>query len=213
MKTFIKENKYLLTSFLVISITLPIIILLPSPIGVISYETGLTVIGYCGSIFGGFLTLYGVWWTLKNQEKQRHKDIALQYMPFIRCEVTNVKFKKFKGAFVVKFKNVGRGEAKKFHVNIYDPIQDIEIFSKTNDYIFMNTSPENEVELTIDCNYNKLLTCENKQTHTMIIISFEYTDLIYYATYKYSSKMHLNFDSNGFVDFYIEDMYQRNSIL
>lgn len=73
MFNFFKENRKMLIVFLVIAIVFPIIILCPSPIGIIPYETGLTIVGYGGSILGGFLTLYGVWWTIKDLESERKR--------------------------------------------------------------------------------------------------------------------------------------------
>lgn len=83
MTKFFKENKKMLLRFLAIAIIFPIIILLPSPIGIIPYETGLTLIGYGGSILGGFLTLYGVWWTIEDNNKQRIEDFVIQYKPLL----------------------------------------------------------------------------------------------------------------------------------
>ena len=82
MHKFIKENKRMLLSFLILIILFPIIILTPSPIGIISKDIGLQIVGYGGSIFGGFLTLYGVWWTL---DYQKNKDkIAPIFFPALR---------------------------------------------------------------------------------------------------------------------------------
>ncbi|MFQ6793867.1 MAG: hypothetical protein ACLRT4_13995 [Thomasclavelia sp.] len=86
MNKFFNENKKLFLIILSISIIIPIIILTSSSIGIIEYETSLTLIGYCGSILGGFLTLYGVWWTIKDQEDKRKKDLAIQYRPFLICK-------------------------------------------------------------------------------------------------------------------------------
>lgn len=93
MKNFIQENLKLIFSFCLIAILFPIIILYPSPIGIIPHDIGLQIVGYGGSILGGFLTLYGVWWTIKEQkrdlkeqqkriEQQRKKDLTIQYKPY-----------------------------------------------------------------------------------------------------------------------------------
>lgn len=94
MFKFFKENKIMLMFFLIIAILFPIIILSPSPIGKISYETGLTIVGYGGSILGGFLTLYGVWWTIKDLESERKrteeerlKKIKVVDRPIIDIEI------------------------------------------------------------------------------------------------------------------------------
>lgn len=84
MNNFFKENKKLFICFLVISTIIPIIILTPSPIGFIEYETGLTLVGYCGSIIGGFLTLYDVWWTISDAEKIRQSTNVELHKPFLK---------------------------------------------------------------------------------------------------------------------------------
>lgn len=144
MTKFFKENKKMLLLFLAIAIIFPIIILLPSPIGIIPYETGLTLIGYGGSILGGFLTLYGVWWTIEDNKKQREEDqkrhdqerkedLANQYKPYVSLipqknlqnegidindyleyDKTNKKYH-----FEIVYKNIGRGDAKNLRIQIY----------------------------------------------------------------------------------------------
>ena len=68
---FLKENWKMLTIVTIVVILFPIIILTPSRYGTIPYDTGIAIVGYGGSILGGFLTLYGVWWTIKDQENTR----------------------------------------------------------------------------------------------------------------------------------------------
>ncbi|HJA65383.1 MAG TPA: hypothetical protein H9955_03650 [Candidatus Mediterraneibacter cottocaccae] len=78
MNKFIRDNKKLLLSFLFIVILFPMVILVQSPVGTIPTAIGETIISYGGAILGGFLTLYGVWWTIEvNKEKER-EDKALQ---------------------------------------------------------------------------------------------------------------------------------------
>ena len=105
---FFKENWKMLVIVLIVTVLFPIVILTPSRYGTISYDTGLTIVGYGGSILGGFLTLYGVWWTIKEQKKdlieqqkqlegQRHDDLILQYAPIVNLRLcdnieTNNKF-------------------------------------------------------------------------------------------------------------------------
>lgn len=94
LKDFFKENKTLIIVFLMIIIITPIILLTPSPIGVIPQNIGLELVGYFGSILGGFFTLYGVWWTITDQnskkevdlklrDKERKENLAIQYKPML----------------------------------------------------------------------------------------------------------------------------------
>ena len=88
MSKFIKVNRNLLIVILVVVIGLPIIILTPSPIGVIPRDIGIAIVGYCGSIIGGFLTLYGVWWTIDDSQKARSKELELQHMPILKLKTS-----------------------------------------------------------------------------------------------------------------------------
>ncbi len=121
MNKFFNENKKIFIIILSISIIIPIILLTSSPIGIIEYETSLTLIGYCGSILGGFLTLYGVWWTIKDQEVKRYEDLALQYKPILRAIppvyddekiiITKSDNKLLLFNIILYIENIGRGEA------------------------------------------------------------------------------------------------------
>lgn len=118
---FLKENWKMLIIALIIVIIFPFIILTPNKYGIIPYETGLIIIGYGGSIFGGFLTLYGVWWTIKDQEKKRREDLAMQYKPILRAippindneKVILINSDDTILAFnmILYIENIGRGEA------------------------------------------------------------------------------------------------------
>lgn len=140
MSKFILENKKILLWFLFIVILFPIVILVESPVGIISRAMGETIIGYGGAILGGFLTLYGVWWTIEvNKEKER-EDKALQYRPVLQydiCETTHkhqqngeINFlfasKYFDNTnpeylpYMIKLENVGRGEIEEISFEICD---------------------------------------------------------------------------------------------
>lgn len=80
---FVKENAPVLIAVGLISIAFPILILCPSKYGIIPRDVGLQIVGYGGSILGGLLTLYGVWWTIKKQDDLRREDLAIQYKPFL----------------------------------------------------------------------------------------------------------------------------------
>lgn len=51
MKKDLFEHKMIIACIILIVLLVPII-LLPSPIGIIQYDTGLTLIGYFGTIIG-----------------------------------------------------------------------------------------------------------------------------------------------------------------
>lgn len=124
---FLKENWKMLAIATTIVILFPIIILTPSKYGTIPYDTGIAIVSYGGSILGGFLTLYGVWWTileqkrdLKEQQKkldeQRREDLAIQYKPiflltFTNSLISNIPSKNSAVIFYLELKNIGRGES------------------------------------------------------------------------------------------------------
>jgi hypothetical protein len=124
-----KKLFFLIVSIIVLSTAGIILILVHY--SYLSSETGLGVLGYCGSIIGGFLTLLGVWWTINERKQERKSDIALQYRPILSYDFTtldkikhslcgeiNLIFKneRFNNADfewikeVVMFENIGRGE-------------------------------------------------------------------------------------------------------
>lgn len=59
---FIKENRTFCKEALFLAITIPIIFLWDCPLipGIIPKDIGIAVVGYSGSIIGGFLAIYGV---------------------------------------------------------------------------------------------------------------------------------------------------------
>lgn len=208
MNNFFNENKKLFLIILSISIIIPIIILTPSPIGIIEYETGLTLIGYCGSILGGFLTLYGVWWTIKDSDKkaleqkqnfinqqklldaQRRYDIAMQYRPILHCQVKNYVVMENNSILVVYFnlKNTGRAEALNIHI---ESSSTHPVFSKvTHDYspiIEMNNNFEFVVTFihlgrSLGNNQFERLPLDNlfsiKKIHPSASIKIIFTDIV-----------------------------------
>lgn len=80
-------------------------------------------INFFGAITGGFLTLYGVWWTIKEQnknlinqhgqlDKQRREDLIIQYKPIL--VFSDNKIEEVNGEMLyinILFENQGRGEA------------------------------------------------------------------------------------------------------
>lgn len=86
MKKFLKDNWKLVIGFMIVSIGVPIIILTPSSFGIFSEEVGGVLVSYCGAILGGFLTLYGVWWTIENNKKDKREEISVQYLPILQVK-------------------------------------------------------------------------------------------------------------------------------
>ena len=56
---FFKENWRILVVIIVIVVLFPTIMLITTYYKIIPYDSAIAIIGYGGSILGGFLTLYG----------------------------------------------------------------------------------------------------------------------------------------------------------
>lgn len=186
---FFKENWKMLVIVLIVTVLFPIVILTPSRYGTISYDTGLTIVGYGGSILGGFLTLYGVWWTIKNQEEQKRKDLAIQYMPLITCneyeittnniennilnaistsvystfkeEILDSNLKEIK--IILKLTNHGRGEAIVTNVK-----SGLAIYPAKDDN-FINEAHDNPLD------YSNTIIPVSQSKNINLILSFDKT--------------------------------------
>ena len=133
MKEFIKKNWKALIALLCIVILFPVLILTPSPWGVIPRDIGLAIVGYGGAIIGGFLTLYGVWITIEDNKKVKQRELELQYCPILLAEAvpraerdqmlcSKIIIKHQHNGFndakpsyanqMIRLSNVGRGEIK-----------------------------------------------------------------------------------------------------
>lgn len=105
----------------------------PFGIGFINEENKDTWINFFGTIIGGGLTLLGVWWTIKEQNKnlikqqeqldrQRRENFAIQYRPIFTCSIIPLKNLKM---YYVKISNVGRSEAEIYSISIQNIDNDI----------------------------------------------------------------------------------------
>ena len=202
LKDFFKENKTLIIIFLVIIITTPIILLTPSPIGVIPQHIGLELIGYSGSILGGFFTLYGVWWTIKKQEEERVNNLEIQYkpIPFLNAyqliddkgkivpPLQKNEEKGYKFAYCLHVTNKGRGEIVagkiiSYNVNALDKELNVS-YSKDLHFIPVNETDYYPFMI-------KNITSLNQNIE--VFFKYEYTDLLgkknIYATLKVEIKL------------------------
>lgn len=139
MKKFINGNKKIVVVFLAFIILFPVLVLSCSPIGFIPRDIGIAIVGYGGAIIGGFLTLYGVWWTIEDNSEKRKKELELQYCPILTADIIEktspiynlcseiivlYKHKYFNDADLeylnklIKISNVGRGEIQKVTLNL-----------------------------------------------------------------------------------------------
>ena len=166
MAKFFKENKKMLLLFLAIAIIFPIMILFPSPVGIIPYEIGLTIVGYGGSILGGFLTLYGVWWTIEDNNKQRKEDKKIEYLPILRIEQDEKESELKNHILTLAFSllNFGRGEA-----------QDVNLDFETKMIARDNTTTNINAYQIVKDNLSLIIKNEYKRFYISYIVPKEMT--------------------------------------
>lgn len=132
-KKFIIETYKVLFLIVIIAVLFPIIILTPSDIGTIPYNLGIEIISYGGTLLGGFLTLFGVWWTINYQNSEnikhdleRKKELAIQYRPIFILKGIRIVFNSLNYLNAeLELINKGRGEAESIsfdleYVNQYE---------------------------------------------------------------------------------------------
>lgn len=221
IQQFFKENKVVLATTLTITILFPFIILVPSPIGFIPHDVGLQIVGYGGSIIGGFLTLYGVWWTIKRQDEQRREDLAIQYKPFVEftnaiislkesCPYDVIQFKIKKGfseeytklleshnlrQCFFKISNLGRGMLCNFNLKNLS-IQN-SIFQNTIYFEPQILSPIVEdsslyLEVKLPCALYLEENIETDNTSLQLFFEFEATDEFTYNKFKITFFVDIN---------------------
>ena len=129
----------MLMVFLLIVLVFPCVILLKSPLGIIPEDIGLAVVSYGGSIMGGFLTLYGVWWTIDANRVQQKEERELEYRPLLKFDVCEYQHRfqqvgeitylfnheyfsdsqpEYMDRMIV-LENVGRGEIIELHCSVH----------------------------------------------------------------------------------------------
>lgn len=137
MRKFLTEQKIVLVIVLILSIIYPIVILCYSPYAVfgrIPREIGLQLVGYGGSILGGFLTLYGVWWTIKDQQRKTDIVNTNENLPTLAYEIKESPLVQDSGD------NIGAiGNNVNSVVFVKVKLKE-ENFKKTVNYIFSNVS-------------------------------------------------------------------------
>ena len=153
-------------------------------------------IGYYGSILGGALTLGGVWWTIKDQEMQRIKNLSIQYRPLLKesyyekkelnigenyrgllwivdCENTSSDMSDLTIFGIIELKNIGSGTAK----NITMHIKGYKNMTNSNLILLNHATIEKELPKESDMNiilaYNKTRLKNIKFENEKFLIGFE----------------------------------------
>ena len=169
---------------------------IPSPFGFINDSNKEIWIPFLGTIIGGSITLFGVWWTIDNQKKQRRIDLAIQYRPFFRpivpMKIDGNSFEEnafpsnstehsfetnYTKDIIVKIKNSGRGEAiikditNDISISQTDKIR-VRVNNDLNDCIFPKQYFKLELNITI-YDYKCL---KSSDMYYDFPITIEYTD-------------------------------------
>lgn len=186
----------ILKVFTIIIITLLLLFIVPSFINwVVSTDLGLgigfitpenkdTWIGFYGAIIGGGITLCGVAWTIKNQNKKRLAELAIQYKPIL---VVN-GYKKTSTdpchfMYYVQIKNIGRGEAKDIKTNIKTKFYEPRILRIGKIYGLSNISkqiaflpPNQTVEATIQLSLDDKNNINDRAKNISFVYTIKYND-------------------------------------
>lgn len=179
LKNFVRENTKLILGFLILIILIPCILLIPSKYGCIPQNIGFQLLSYSGSIIGGFFTLYGVWWTIIDQNKKRKEELAIHYKPILMFELdTNITNNDSQGIFTIKVNNSGRGEALVNKDSLSVKIKNLEIYSNNGEFSCDIISPNFPLKICIP--YKPI----DDYIDSEICISLTYKDPFGLHTYK-----------------------------
>ena len=162
----------------------------PSPFGFIKPGEESQWIGFFGSVIGGSLTLAGVWWTLKYQDKKRKEDLAVQYRPIISIDVSLHEIdKNDEHGLVLKIDeyNIGRGEAINVCGKMYDNNQ---LIATLNPAPFIPSNMNKTISETL---LDVIFDYTNIPSH-QLFIEITYTDLYGIYQYKFTSRIDIFYD-------------------
>lgn len=87
------HKKMVITLSIIIYMIIPMLLFLESPIGFLKKDDAIIILEYYATIIsgitGGFLTLSGVWWTIRDQANKKIIESHEQHKPFLK--VSTVK--------------------------------------------------------------------------------------------------------------------------
>ena len=208
-----------------------VIIIIPFFIKSIFINTfGDVLITYLGSIFGGLITLLGVYLTIRYESNNRKKDLELQYLPIINATVTDniilskkskiLRFLSGSKDFndldfydykkIIKIINVGRGEITKVDISVYnyELVQELDSSSYhlgfLDDSNFINIVPVNDY-FSILIDLPKIKTKSSK-LHLSVDLDLSITSL-FNNTYHYRLSFIIYLDKDNY------DIFNVNLVL
>lgn len=195
MNKKIKNWFFLLLGIFIIIFIIPqvihFLVYTPSPFGFIKPGEESQWIGFFGTVIGGSLTLIGVWWTIKDQDKKRKEDLAVQYRPIISIDVSlhEIIDKNDEHGLVLKIDeyNIGRGEAINVCGKMYDNNQ---LIATLNPAPFIPSNMNKTISETL---LDVIFDYTNIPSH-QLFIEITYTDLYGIYQYKFTSRIDIFYD-------------------
>lgn len=200
------HKKYDILIFITLYLIIPIIPFISSPIGVFTRESAKLFLSYYATILGGLssglLTLFGVWWTIKDQNNKRiideaknddirKEDLAVQYRPIISIDVSlhEIIDKNDEHGLVLKIDeyNIGRGEAINVCGKMYDNNQ---LIATLNPAPFIPSNMNKTISETL---LDVIFDYTNIPSH-QLFIEITYTDLYGIYQYKFTSRIDIFYD-------------------
>ena len=208
-----------------------VIIIIPFFIKSIFINTfGDVLITYLGSIFGGLITLFGVYLTIRYESNNRKKDLELQYLPIINATVTDniilskkskiLRFLSGSKDFndldfydykkIIKIINVGRGEITKVDISVYNYELVEELDSSSYHLGFLDDS--NSINIVPVNDYFSILIdlpkikTKSSKLHLSVDLDLSITSL-FNNTYRYRLSFIIYLDKDNY------DIFNVNLVL
>ena len=102
-KTILKYMLIVVLILIFLPLSVYFILITPSRFGIIDRSDVGAWMGYYGAVSGGAVTLTGVWFTIKQQEKSNKQDKAIQFKPIL--DITDISHSKD----MTSYREVGLG--------------------------------------------------------------------------------------------------------
>lgn len=113
-----KHRKLSILIFFLLFFIIPVLPFIQSPIGILLKEDAIIFLDYYGTILaglaGGALTLFGVWWTIKDHAKERNEELALMYKPTAVLDLVAIL-----DSSIIDSISVNKVEKNKYIIPIY----------------------------------------------------------------------------------------------
>ena len=124
------------------------------------------------AVYGGLLTLIGVAWTIKNQDKQRKNDEKLKFKPIFVIESYSNDLNIWKNSNYRLAKFINNNKKNNENSNEYFCLDDLILSNSDNANLFIKNIYVNENKL--EKNFDKFLVYKNEIINILIKGNFHY---------------------------------------